>query len=212
MRNTYKAISILLICCFFSASAISQTKSINLILDESENLKFGDLGAVSINNHLVFERDIDGVKSIWSYAIETKALVALNITDATTLTSFRDQAVILKTTSVVISDGTLLGTTNLLNGSELILQTTQHALYLLSPGFWSSTVYRYDGQGLTRHDLRGDLVYNLRSNNYICEPDSERFSVLLNTRNFQGQINNSVLIGNYTANYNSSWPLLYSFP
>ncbi len=216
MKNIYKTISLLLVCLLLSNLANSQTKSINLILAESEDLRFGDLGAVSINNHLIFERNINSVKSIWSYDTDTKKLISLNVSGATTLTSFRGNAVILKNTdeidSVIISDGTLSGTTVLLNGSELILHTTQYALYLLSPGFQSSTVYRYDGQELTRHDLRGDLVYNFRSNKYICEPDSEKFSVLLNTRNFQGGVNGTVLSGNYTNNDHPSLPYFYTPP
>lgn len=207
MNYIYKTYCLLLICLLFSDLAKSQSKSINLLLAESESLEFGSLGAVLVNDYLVFERNLAGVKSIWSYNTNTNELTSLNLTDATSLTSFRDYAVITATTnevdSVYISDGTQAGSSVLVNGSPYI-QVTEHALYVFLDGFWGSTLYRFDGHNLIEFGLAGSIIFQTYKNQNICEPDSERFSVQIITRNFQGGITGGQIRGNYTLNNNST--------
>lgn len=172
-------------------NALAQAKSINLILAESEAVQLGELGAVMVNDHLVFERDMDGTQSIWSYHPETQELTDLNLFDVISLDSFGEEAVMIKRTggvdSAFLSDGTLAGTRFLINQPELQVQTTQHALYLIHAGFWSSDVFRYYNQTLTQHEFNGTVTIDSSHNNNVCELGLNVFLVPLVTRNFQGQ-------------------------
>ena len=199
MKQLIQITTKLLLCLTCSFAHGSQTHSINLILAESEDLVFGDLDAVSVNDYLVFERNINGVKNIWSYHTINKTMTSLGVVDATRISGFRNQAAIETTANendaVFITDGTPSGTSLLARKPELILESTQQAIYLLSPDFWNSRVYRYNGQSITEHDMRGTLVNNPNNKTNVCEFNDGSFEVLLNIRNFQGQINYTQFAG-----------------
>jgi hypothetical protein len=154
--------------------------SLNVILAESAELKLGDLSAAVLDDYVVFERDINGARSVWSYHRDSQILTNLGIDNPTAITRFKDRAIIesggMGAMKVHVSDGTVTGSELLRFSEELLTTITGQAVYLR---IGDQTLLRFDGLNSSLYSTNNDIFTNRDGTIEVCELDESRFSFLI---------------------------------
>lgn len=179
--NAFKSTLLILLGLVLLLPQPSNALSLNVVLTESAELQLGNLDAAVLDEYVVFEREINGARSVWSYHRESHVMTALGIENPTAITRFKGQAIIESdgagaVQQVHVSDGTVAGSQLLRFGEGLLTTITSQAVYIR---IGDQALIRFDGLNSDLYSTDNDIHTNQDGTIEVCELDEDRFSFLV---------------------------------